>query len=255
MKNNHGSAAECAPPHPSLTRSRSFSAELRSSSWGSAASGCARYLLDRIGDLLGPPTCPACDEQPEPDSRFCPKCTETLRPLGPADPLADSPLHTAFEFDGALQKALHRLKYSERADLARPLGLLLERSVRKHASSWTGPCTVVPVPLHPRKLAERGYNQSALLGSYVARALGGRLDTATLRRDRATDAQARLDRDARIQNVAGAFGVTHPARAVGRNFVVVDDVLTTGSTLNACAATLREAGATSIAFVTLARAI
>lgn len=217
-------------------------------------SAFARFILDRIGDLLGPPTCPACDEAAEPDSQFCSKCSETFRPVIPQTSTVPGQFHTAYEFEGALQKALHRLKYSERSDLARPLGLLLEGSIRASNRTWAGPCTVVPVPLHPRKLAERGYNQSALLGSYVARALEARFDTATLVRHRATDAQARLDRDARLQNVAGAFGVRNPKRVAGRSFVLVDDVMTTGSTLNACAAALLEAGATSVAYVTLARA-
>jgi ComF family protein len=112
----------------------------------------------------------------------------------------------------------------------------------------------VPVPLHPSRLAERGYNQSSLLARRVARHLGAPFAPLALARARDTPKQATLDREARLANVAGAFRVREPTRVYGRAVLLVDDVSTTGATLAACAQALQAAGASAVATAVLARA-
>jgi ComF family protein len=145
------------------------------------------------------------------------------------------------------------MKYESRPDLARPLGDLLWRAVAPHAAPLRG-AIVVPVPLHPLRLAERGFNQSALLGGRLARRLGAPFAPRALRRTRETPRQATLDRSARASNVAGAFAVAgrQSDRLRGRTVVLVDDVMTTGATLDACAHAILGAGADRVEHVVVA---
>ena len=136
--------------------------------------------------------------------------------------------------------AIHRLKYRDRPDLARPLGGVLATAL----PTTLDVDLVVPVPLHPRRLGHRGYNQSALLARVVAFELELRHDATALERIRDTDAQAELGRAERHANVAGAF--VGARRLAGRRVLLIDDVTTTGATLGACADAARRAGAQEV---------
>jgi ComF family protein len=114
---------------------------------------------------------------------------------------------------------------------------------------------VIPVPLHRNRLRWRGFNQAALIGGAVARRLGRPLDVRTLVRTRATPAQTAQDRRARLRNVHDAFAVEHPARIANRRVLLVDDVMTTGATVDECARTLLAAGARRVDVLALARAL
>jgi ComF family protein len=116
---------------------------------------------------------------------------------------------------------------------------------------------VTPTPLHWRRLFARRYNQSALLARLIARSLGAAFEPQLLARSRATPPQAMLSADARRRNVAGAFSVApaRRARVAGAAIILVDDVMTTGATLSACARALKKEGARSVAALTLARAL
>ncbi len=158
----------------------------------------------------------------------------------------------AFAYEGMLRKALARLKYGSAARVASPLA---ERAAARfdELAAIAGSAVLVPVPIHPQRLRERGYNQAALLAAGLART--ARLPTADLLvRWRATTRQHRLDRAARLRNLLDAFAVRPDARAPPV-LIVVDDILTTSATLEACAAVLRDAGAAHVYGFAVAREV
>jgi ComF family protein len=140
------------------------------------------------------------------------------------------------------------LKYHGRAGVAGPLGTLLaERWLAAPGCAVDG---VLPVPLHPARLRERGFNQSALLAQGLAERLARPLHTDLLWRGRATAPQVGLSPEERLNNVTGAFRAAPGVR--GGRWLLVDDVCTTGATLEACAAALRDQGARAVWAITLA---
>jgi ComF family protein len=211
----------------------------------------AWMALDLFGSLLAPARCAACDARVGVGAAFCAACaTEVLRaPAGPHE--TGSPV-AAFLYGGAVATAIARMKYGARPDLARPLGDLLWRALEPCAEALRG-VVVVPVPLHPTRLAERGFNQAALLAHRIARHLGAPVAARALVRERDTVRQVVLDRDARLVNVANAFRVRAKAPLRGRAVLLLDDVCTTGATLRACADALRAGGAASVRTAVVAR--
>ena len=210
------------------------------------------FALEGLLAVLAPPRCAACDARVRWLAVFCPSCARsaTSAAEGPGRPSA------ALVYGGAVARAIARMKYESRPDLARPFGDLLWRALAPHGGSLRG-VVVVPVPLHPSRLAERGFNQSALLARRVARHLSAPFAPRALARTRETQQQATLDRAARVGNVEGAFEVRRgrggaPVR--GRAVLLVDDVMTTGATLDACERALGEGGATRVNRVVLAAA-
>ena len=205
-----------------------------------------RALVELCARSLAPDACAACDGVVARATIFCPSCAATVTR---ADPWSEAGLLAFAEFGGAVAQAIRRLKYGSRPDLARPLGELLRHAARDASLRAD---IVTPVPLHPRRLAERGYNQAALLARPLARELGARFEPRALRRSRDTPQQARLERAARLANVAGAFEARRPAELRGRRVALIDDVITTGATLEACRAELAAAGAESVVAVVVA---
>jgi len=114
---------------------------------------------------------------------------------------------------------------------------------------------IMPVPLHPARLRERGFNQSVLLAREIARRLSIPLDFMTLKRYIYTEPQVHLGKKERASNVKGAFDVADTGKIVDRNILLVDDVYTTGSTVQECARVLVKNGASSVAVLTLARVV
>lgn len=204
-----------------------------------------RFALGLL-DLLAPRVCPGCDLETR-GRGFCPACAPLLEPP-PRWMRPPAPCAAAHLYAGPMADAIRRLKYARRTDLVAPLGALLVEAGLAYAGQVA---RVVPVPLHPLRLRQRGFNQSALLAAPVARALGVPLDVGSLRRVRPTQEQAGKVREARLVNVRGAFEVS---RAVGGPLLLVDDVRTTGATLTEAAVCLREAGAGPVRMLALAQA-
>ena len=167
------------------------------------------------------------------------------------------PFHTcrsATLFDGPVQELIHRLKYGYRVHLSQPLGLLTAGALAPFCSQ-AAPGLIVPVPLHRKRLRQRGFNQSQLIGAELAKQWKLPLEFGNLRRVRWTEPQTSLDAADRRDNVRGAFAVRDPRRLEGKRVLLVDDVYTTGSTIRACAEPLREAGAAAVFVVTVARSV
>jgi ComF family protein len=178
------------------------------------------------------------------ENRFCGACLRK-RPFYEA-------LGAPYVYEGALMESIHRFKYEERTHLANSLGTLLASFTR----GWCQEANVflvMPVPLHPKRLRERGFNQSLLLARHVASCMNADLDFLSLRRIRDTLPQTGLDRDKRPKNVRRAFEIKDPETVKERSVILVDDVATTGSTLNECARVLKTAGCVQVLCTVLAR--
>ena len=209
--------------------------------------GTLAHLSIRIvGDLLAPATCAGCDASLSNRRIFCISCAVTVIDATPS-PVGN--IFAAAEYGGAVAAAIQRFKYQGRADLAEPLSHLLRGALRRRRPEVD---VVVPVPLHPRRLAERGFNQAALLAKNVSRELGARPLLRALERARFSPPQASLGKRERANNLKGAFVARSPGPLRGMRVAVVDDVLTTGATIEACSQALFEAGALSVATVVLA---
>lgn len=215
-------------------------------------------VASRALDLALPPTCVGCRREGSPLCRDC-RAWLMVRvenppglPIGiPADlPAPLLQLEWCAPFTGVARRAIHELKYSGERRLARPLGEAIAARWRR---AGAGGDALVPVPASPDRIRERGYDHAAL----IAAVAGGELHLPVLRlleRVHDTTAQHALDRAGREENVGGAFRLRPDAPAVrGRWLVLVDDVVTTGSTLSGCATALLEAGAQAVSAITVAR--
>lgn len=196
--------------------------------------------------LVAPLRCPGCDVViDEGSAAFCAACEPLIEPAHGA--LAT---HAAFVYGGPLADAVRRYKYGGRSELAAQLGRVFSAQARARFAGMID--VVVPVPPHPRRLIERGFDPVALLAIAVARALGAMYIPRAIVRVRDTAPQASLARAQRNGNVAGCFAVR--ASLDERRVLIVDDVRTTGATLFEMARTVDDAGAISIALFALAAA-
>ena len=222
-----------------------------------------RRLTGAALDLAFPAACSGCGREGEP---LCAACRPTLdarlalpggTPIGlPAElPAPLLQLEWCAPFAGPVRAALHDLKYAGERRLAGPLG---EALARRWARVGTGAEILVPVPVHAERERRRGYDQAALIAEVAGERLGLPVVRA-LERQRATVAQFELGRDERAANVDGAFRVRSALRAgvartvAGRWILLVDDVVTTGATLAACAFALERVGALAVSAIAVAR--
>lgn len=239
-----------------------------------------RSLLSNLLDLLFPPLCHVCREFIGRGKKIhlCPTCSAGFTPIGPplcticgtpfltgggmdhpcgrclSHPPPYDAARAAFLFHGPARDLIHRFKYNRHIQLRRPLGLLLAERLAPVVTQW-GVDLLLPVPLHRRRLRQRGFNQAALLVELLAGEWRLPLARHLLQRTRWTEPQVNLPAHERPGNVKGAFALLRPAEVKGRRIVLVDDVFTTGSTIAECGRVLKRAGASAVYAVTLARAV
>jgi len=239
------------------------------------AADTVRAVLRTALDIALPPLCPACREPVE-GQALCPACWSKLsfitRPYcerlgipfvydpGPgilsmeaiAAPPAYQRARAAVRFDEISRALVHALKYSDRLDLAPMMGRWLSHAGRELLAEADA---LVPVPLHWRRLWARRFNQSAMLAAAISAESGVPIATGLLRRVKPTAQQVGLSRTERAANVQGAFRVPPEARGAvaGRRLVLVDDVLTSGATVDGCARALLRAGAANVDVLIFAR--
>jgi ComF family protein len=226
-------------------------------------------VLRGLGHMFFPPLCQHCRAQlTAQEAVLCTTC-EVLLPETNFHTLPDNAAARLFygrvaienvtslayfADGGMMQVLLHGLKYDNRKTTGTWLGNRL--GYRIATGSWGADIDyIVPVPLHPAKEAQRGYNQSEFIARGIGQATSCDVRTDILARQRKTDSQTRKTRVQRVENMAGAFAVTNSNTITGRHLLLCDDVLTTGATLEACALALKQAADVKISIATIAIAM
>jgi len=230
-------------------------------------------------DIMFPPLCHVCRSfiPTAGELHICPDCRELMPPIvaplcivcgipfagagtdhvcgscSTSHPPFDA-ARAALAYEGASRDLIHAFKYRNKTHLRRPLALLTLESLSEFIGSRR-PDLIMPVPLHQKKLASRGFNQAVLLGEILSQRLKIPLDRRNLRRIRWTEPQVNLAAGDRRKNVKGAFAVQDSSLVKGSRVLLVDDVLTTGSTAEECGRVLKASGAADVTVITVARAL
>jgi ComF family protein len=188
-----------------------------------------------------PPLCPRCGK-PQINDNICSGCIDRKTSI--------DGIRSPFRFEGVIRTAIHQFKYSNLKLLAGTLSSLLHNYITENPIPFD---VLVPVPLHPQRLRERGYNQSFLLARNLGKLAGLPVEENGLSRTRRAMSQARsLSVEERRRNVQGAFACNNE-RMRDRKILLIDDVSTSGATLDACASALKAGGAASVWGLTIAR--
>ena len=223
-------------------------------------------------EFIYPPTCFICESLMETGrSRVCADCWSTMEPVTDEDPLlremtgrlTGNPSSSIqgliplfhFEKGGILQEVIHQLKYSGMTILGVELGRRLGERIQSQTPGFQID-GIIPVPLHPTKLRERGYNQSEYIARGIREIIPIPIYSSLLRRHKYTVSQTHLTAAERKENVGEAFALNNRylLHVEGKRFLLVDDVITTGATTEACAQTMRSAGALELIACSIALA-
>ncbi|MCC7348346.1 MAG: ComF family protein [Variibacter sp.] len=245
--------------------------------WARARRAARASCTALLGTAL-PPLCPVCRDPLAQAGGLCPPCWAKLSLIAPpycerlgipfdydpgpgvlslqaiADPPAYGRARAVARYDDVAKTMIHSFKYGDRLDLAPTLGRWMANAGKTLTAQADA---LVPVPLHWRRLWTRRFNQSAALANVIAAASGVPVEAEALRRVKATAQQVGLSRSERARNVQGAFqvGAAGQHRVAGRRLLLVDDVLTSGATADACARALLRAGAASVDVLVFARVV
>ncbi|MHA3773167.1 ComF family protein [Verrucomicrobiota bacterium sgz303538] len=236
----------------------------------------ARRSGSALLSLLYPPHCATCQKDTEAGVHLCTECAKGARRIkAPYCQHCSQPFDGAitgsfvcsnctdreFHFEcavapflsrGVVREFIHRFKYNRHFHLRHQLSEWMELGLADERLLQVIPDALVPVPLHSARQREREFNQAEVLASLLSKRTGIPVSHC-LERTRYTTTQTRLDRLKRIENLRGAFSVRHTSTVTGRHLILIDDVFTTGSTVEECARVLRAAGAASVRVLTVAR--
>ena len=235
-------------------------------------------LVEGFADIFFPPLCHVCKIQIEPglNAHICDQCLQSFKLLTPPfcsicgspfsgagtnhpcsrcikHPPAWSSARSVFLYEGSCRDLIHLYKFGKKAILRKPLGMLTASALKPYMDECQ-PDLLLPVPLHRKRLQSRGFNQALLICEVLSSQWRLPLIRQGLRRSRNTPPQTELSSSERHVNISGAFLVPDPDLIRGKKIMLVDDVFTTGCTLNECAKTLMASGAGSVHAVTVARA-
>lgn len=225
-----------------------------------------KQYLQSFVHLFYPRVCNGCGGELVTGEQFiCLNCYEALQPtflaakqdnslwrnLSVRMPIASATAMFYFNKDGIIQNLLHQLKYKGKRDLGIHLGKEYGRYLLQY-DFFKSIDVVIPVPLHATKQKQRGYNQSELLAKGMAASLNASVNTKCLVRKVYTETQTHKNREERWQNVMDAFALQDGAQLKGKHVLIIDDVLTTGATMEACVKTLSEIEGVTISIASLA---
>ncbi len=216
-----------------------------------------RSVKNALLDFVFPPVCIICSGNCELETPLvCKACWAAFpKPAAGSIEVKQPPgiarVFSVWEYDEKVEKIVHEVKFFRKFALSRRIGSELSQVFLSE------PCLkksdmIIPVPLHKSRQRERGFNQSELLCEVIGRQADAKIEVSALRRVRQTKAQSKLNAAERAQNISGAFKVVKPELIRGKRVVLIDDVLTTGSTLSSCAGALLEAGAEKVYALTAA---
>ncbi len=215
-----------------------------------------KKLLKDLLDFVYPPYCILCEAKLEPENRLvCTSCWERLEPYSTIDTFINqNRILSKYPYSKDMRTIIHNLKYRNKTDLAVNLGKSLGKMIRedKRIKNWD---LLIPIPLHRVKKRSRGYNQSELLADKIRDLTSIRQDNSILVRHRYTKNQAALPIRERADNVKGAFSIADKTNVEGKKIILVDDVITTGSTVSECIRVLKDAGAKEVAALSVAMAM
>lgn len=198
-------------------------------------------------DFIGAPYCPRCGCPYENATQgLCGQCLKEKHPLFRMS-------RSAYRYTDASKPLILSFKFYDKTDNAPVLAQMMHRAGADIFKA--GVDVIVPIPLHFSRLLKRRYNQSALLARCLGKLSGVKVNYTSVLRHRHTRPQVEFSGHARVKNVKDAFRVKHPERIKGKRILLIDDVMTTGSTLRECALVLKKAGAVSIDTLTVARVL
>ncbi|MCX5850308.1 MAG: ComF family protein [Deltaproteobacteria bacterium] len=236
--------------------------------------------LNDLSDVIFPPQCLGCGEIFHPQSKqiFCPSCEENIRFItGNICPVcgitfSDSPAgshlcgnclekrpyfsyaRAVFSYENIILKAIHQFKYGNNISIGAIFASFMS-DFSFPDIDFTEYSFIIPVPLHIKRLRERGFNQSLILARAIEKKRQIPVNFSLLKRHKFTETQTGMNKTERKQNIKGAFEVGDNKKVAGNNIILVDDVYTTGATVNECAKTLIKAKAKKVTVLTLARVL